>query len=158
MNWKEQLDNLRTEHENLLTLKNEAVYVNGVYERYKNPVLTAAHAPIEWRYELDEKNNPFLMERIGIHAVFNSGAIKWNGKYLLVTRVEADDRKSFFAVAESPNGVDNFRFWPRPITMPRRIPMPLTTSSKLVSMPSKLSMLYAAIAPQPLSETLPNSR
>ena len=118
MNWKEQLDNLRTEHENLLTLKNEAVYVNGVYERYKNPVLTAAHAPIEWRYELDEKTNPFLMERIGIHAVFNSGAIKWNGKYLLVTRVEADDRKSFFAVAESPNGVDNFRFWPRPITMP----------------------------------------
>ena len=118
MNWKEQLDNLRTEHENLLTLKNEAVYVNGVYERYKNPILTAAHAPIEWRYELDEKTNPFLMERIGIHAVFNSGAIKWNGKYLLVTRVEADDRKSFFAVAESPNGVDNFRFWPRPITMP----------------------------------------
>ena len=118
MNWKEQLDTLRAEHEKLLALKNEAVYVNGVYERYKNPVLTAAHAPIEWRYELDEKTNPFLMERIGIHAVFNSGAIKWNGKYLLVTRVEADDRKSFFAVAESPNGVDNFRFWPRPITMP----------------------------------------
>ena len=118
MNWKEQLDNLRTEHENLLTLKNEAVYVNGVYERYKNPVLTAAHAPIEWRYELDEKNNPFLMERIGIRAVFDSGAVRWNGRYLLVARVEADDRKSFFAVAESPNGVDNFRFWPRPITMP----------------------------------------
>lgn len=118
MNWKEQLDALRAEHTDLLALKNEAVYVNGVYERYKNPVLTAAHAPIEWRYELDEKTNPFLMERIGIHAVFNSGAIKWNGKYLLVTRVEADDRKSFFAVAESPNGVDNFRFWPRPITMP----------------------------------------
>ena len=118
MNWKSQLDTLRAEHEKLLALKNEAVYVNGVYERYKNPVLTAAHAPIEWRYELDEKTNPFLMERIGIHAVFNSGAIKWNGKYLLVTRVEADDRKSFFAVAESPNGVDNFRFWPRPITMP----------------------------------------
>ena len=118
MNWKEQLDALRAEHTDLLALKNEAVYVNGVYERYKNPVLTAAHAPIEWRYELDEKNNPFLMERIGIHAVFNSGAIKRNGKYLLVTRVEADDRKSFFAVAESPNGVDNFRFWPRPVTMP----------------------------------------
>ena len=118
MNWKSQLDTLRAEHEKLLALKNETVYVNGVYERYKNPILTAAHAPIEWRYELDEKTNPFLMERIGIHAVFNSGAIKWNGKYLLVTRVEADDRKSFFAVAESPNGVDNFRFWPRPITMP----------------------------------------
>ena len=118
MNWKEKLDRLRAEHENLLARKNEAFYVNGVYERYKNPILTAAHAPIEWRYELDEKNNPFLMERIGIHAVFNSGAIKWKGRYLLVTRVEADDRKSFFAVAESPNGVDNFRFWPRPVTMP----------------------------------------
>ena len=76
MTWKEKLDRLRAEHENHLARKNEAFYVNGVYESYKNPILTAAHAPIEWRYELDEKNNPFLMERIGIHAVFNSGAIK----------------------------------------------------------------------------------
>ena len=118
MTWKEKLDRLRAEHEDLLAKKNAEVYVNGVFERYENPVLTAAHAPLEWRYDLDEKSNPYLMERIGIHAVFNSGAIRWNGKYMLVTRVEADDRKSFFAVAESPSGVDNFRFWPRPITMP----------------------------------------
>ena len=118
MNWKLKLDLLRREHEDLLTKKNSTVYVNGVYERYENPVLTAAHAPLEWRYDLDPSTNPFLMERIGIHAAFNSGAIKWGDKYVLVVRVEADDRKSFFAVAESPNGVDNFRFWPRPITMP----------------------------------------
>ena len=118
MSWQDNLDRLRAEHEALLTRKNQAVYVNGVYERYVNPILTAAHAPLEWCYDLDEKTNPFLMERIGIHAAFNSGAIKWNGRYLLVVRVEADDRKSFFAVAESPNGVDNFRFWPRPVTMP----------------------------------------
>ena len=118
MSWQDNLDRLRAEHEALLTRKKQAVYDNGVYERYVNPILTAAHAPLEWRYDLDEKTNPFLMERIGIHAAFNSGAIKWNGRYLLVVRVEADDRKSFFAVAESPNGVDNFRFWPRPVTMP----------------------------------------
>lgn len=91
---------------------------NRLFERWHNPVLTAAHTPLEWRYDLDEKTNPYLLERIGLHAAFNSGAIKWEDKYVLVVRVEADDRKSFFAVAESPNGVDNFRFWPRPITMP----------------------------------------
>ncbi len=118
MNFEEKVKALRTEHESLLSRKNEPVYVNGVYERYVNPILTGAHAPLEWRYDLNEKTNPFLMERIGIHAAFNSGAIKWGDKYVLVVRVEADDRKSFFAVAESPNGVDNFRFRPRPITMP----------------------------------------
>ena len=118
MNWKLKLNLLRKEHEALLSKKNHTVYVNGVYERYENPVLTAAHAPLEWRYDLDPSTNPFLMERIGIHAAFNSGAIKWGDKYVLVVRVEADDRKSFFAVAESPNGTDNFRFWPRPITLP----------------------------------------
>ncbi|MCQ2166255.1 MAG: glycosidase [Bacteroidales bacterium] len=118
MDFSEKLKELRSEHERLLSRKNEAVYVNGVYERYVNPILTGAHAPLEWRYDLNEKTNPFLMERMGIHAAFNSGAIKWGDKYVLVVRVEADDRKSFFAVAESPNGVDNFRFRPRPITMP----------------------------------------
>jgi 4-O-beta-D-mannosyl-D-glucose phosphorylase len=81
-------------------------------------VLTADHAPLEWRYDLHPDTNPYLMERFGIHAVMNSGAIKWKGKYVLVARVEGADRKSFFAVAESPNGVDHFRFWPRPVTMP----------------------------------------
>lgn len=118
MGFKDNLEVLRKDHEALLTRKNHALYVNGVYERYENPVLTAAHAPLEWRYDLDEDSNPYLMERFGVHAVFNSGAIKWNGKYVLVARVEADDRKSFFAVAESPDGIDNFRFWPRPVTMP----------------------------------------
>ena len=91
---------------------------NGWFQRYKNPILTAAHVPVSWRYDLNEKTNPFLLERIGMNAVMNSGAIKWNGKYLLVVRVEGADRKSFFAVAESPNGIDNFRFWEEPITMP----------------------------------------
>ena len=117
-NFSERLSALQRSHERLLGRKNEPVEGNGVYERYKYPILTAEHAPLFWRYDLDEKTNPYLMERFGIHAVMNSGAIKWNGKYVLVCRVEGADRKSFFAVAESPNGVDNFRFWDRPITMP----------------------------------------
>ena len=118
MEFEERVALLRHEHEELLNRTNTPEYVNGIYERYAHPILTAAHAPLEWRYDLCKDTNPFLMERIGIHATFNSGAIKWDGKYVLVVRVEADDRKSFFAVAESPNGIDNFRFWPRPITMP----------------------------------------
>ncbi|MCR5003130.1 MAG: glycosidase [Bacteroidales bacterium] len=118
MNFEEKLNWLKQEHEKLLSRKNEPVYVNGVYERYKYPILTGEHSPLFWRYDLDEKTNPYLEERFGIHAAFNSGAIKWGDKYVLVVRVEAADRKSFFAVAESPNGVDNFRFWDRPITMP----------------------------------------
>ena len=118
MTFKERLVELTYNHERLLERPNEPIEGNGVYERYKYPVLTAEHAPLFWRYDLDETTNPYLMERFGIHATLNSGAIKWNGKYVLVVRVEAADRKSFFAVAESPNGVDNFRFWDRPITMP----------------------------------------
>ena len=118
MSFEENLKKLRQQHEELLGRKNQPVYANGVYERWANPIVTNAHTPLEWRYDLDEETNPYLMERIGIHAAFNSGAIKWGDKYVLVVRVEAEDRKSFFAVAESPNGVDNFRFWPRPITMP----------------------------------------
>lgn len=118
MTFDKRLEALRIEHESLLSRKNTPVYVNGVYERYENPVLTAAHAPLEWRYDLNQSSNPFLMERFGIHATFNCGAIKWDDRYALVVRVEADDRKSFFAVAESPDGIDNFRFRPRPITMP----------------------------------------
>lgn len=114
----EKLTELRSEHEALLARTNRPLPGNGVCERYEFPVLTAAHTPLEWRYDLDEKTNPYLMERFGINAAFNSGAIKWGDKYLLMARVEAADRKSFFAVAESPNGVDNFRFWPRPVTMP----------------------------------------
>ena len=118
MNFKERLEWLKAEHEALITRKNEPVEGNGVYERYRYPILTGEHAPLFWRYDLNPETNPYLMERFGIHATMNSGAIKWNGKYVLVVRVEAAGRKSFFAVAESPNGVDNFRFRDRPITMP----------------------------------------
>ncbi len=118
MDFNEKLKVLVKDHEALLRRKNRAVYVNGVYERYEFPVLTGAHAPIFWRYDLDEKTNPYLEERFGIHAAFNSGAIKWGDRYLLCVRVEGADRKSFFAMAESQNGVDGFRFWDRPVTMP----------------------------------------
>ena len=117
--FEQKLNDLFARHEELITRKNEPIEEgNGVYTRYKNPVLTAAHTPVFWRYDLNEETNPYLMERIGMNATMNSGAIKWNGKYLLVVRVEGADRKSFFAVAESPNGVDSFRFWDYPVTMP----------------------------------------
>ena len=107
------------DHETFLSIKNEPLEGgNGLYTRYKNPILTGAHTPVFWRYDLNKDSNPYLMERIGMNAAFNSGAMKWNGKYILVVRVEGADRKSFFAVAESPNGIDNFHFWDYPITMP----------------------------------------
>ena len=114
-----RLGNLTELHEVLVTRRNRRIEPgNGVYHRYENPVLTGAHAPLIWRYDLDPSTNPHLMERFGINAAFNAGAMKHNGKYLLVARVEGNDRKSFFAIAESPNGVDNFRFWDHPLTMP----------------------------------------
>ena len=114
-----KLSKLFQEHENLLCRKNIPFeYSNGIFTRYKYPVLTSAHTPVFWRYDLNEETNPYMMERIGMNATLNCGAIKWNGKYLLVARVEGADRKSFFAIAESPNGIDNFRFWDYPITMP----------------------------------------
>lgn len=117
--FENKLAGLLADHNKLLSVSNEPVAeYNGVYQRYKNSVLTGKHVPVEWRYDLNEKTNPFLMERIGANATMNSGAIKWNGKYILVVRVEGADRKSFFAIAESPNGIDNFRFWEYPITMP----------------------------------------
>ena len=120
--FQEKVKALRAHHEELLSRKNEPVeWGNGIYEKYKNPILTAEHTPLEWRYDFDEKSNPYLMQRIMMNATLNSGAIKWNGKYLLVVRVEGADRKSFFAVAESPNGIDNFRFWDEPITMPEDV-------------------------------------
>ena len=110
---------LRKHHEELLAKKNEPLeWGNGIYEKYKNPVVTAEHVPLEWKYDFDEHDNPYLMQRIMCNATLNAGAIKWQGKYCLVVRVEGADRKSYFAVAESPNGIDNFRFWDEPITMP----------------------------------------
>lgn len=115
---KEKL-RIMEDQEKLLMRKNEMVSKsNGVFNRYKYPILTAEHVPITWRYDLNPETNPYLMERIQMNAVMNAGAIKLNGRYLLVVRVEGADRKSFFAVAESPNGIDNFKFWNYPILMP----------------------------------------
>ena len=120
--FKDKIATLLAEHEEFLARKNNPMKGgNGIITRYEHPVLTAAHTPVFWRYDLDEKTNPYLMERIGMNATMNAGAIKWNGKYLLMVRVEGADRKSFFAVAESPNGVDNFRFWDYPVTMPEDV-------------------------------------
>ncbi len=105
-------------YEELVIRPNVAIEGNGIYERYQNPVITAEMVPPTWRYDFNPATNPFFMERIGVNATLNSGAMKWNGRYLLVVRVEGYDRKSFFAVAESPNGIDNFRFWDRPVTLP----------------------------------------
>jgi len=115
-----RLVKLKAEHEKFLARKNKkrSSNFNGIYHRYKRPILTAAHAPLHWRYDLNYNTNPYLLQRIGINATFNSGALYMDGKYLLVARVEGWDRKSFFAVAESPNGIDNWRFWERPVTMP----------------------------------------
>ncbi|EJL65439.1 glycoside hydrolase family 130 protein [Flavobacterium sp. CF136] len=112
---------LEKEHKALLEQKNEPQNTigNGIYQRYKNPVVTAAHVPLNWRFDLNEKTNPFLQERIGMNAAFNAGALKWNDKYLLAVRVEGIDRKSFFAIAESPNGIDNFQFWEKPCVIPQ---------------------------------------
>lgn len=105
-------------YEELVTRPNTPIEGNGIFERYVNPVITADMVPPYWKYDFDPERNPYFMERIGCNATLNSGAIKWNGKYVLMVRVEGSDRKSFFAVAESPNGIDNFRFWPHPVTMP----------------------------------------
>ncbi|PXY42598.1 glycosidase [Flavobacterium cheongpyeongense] len=112
---------LEKEHQTLIEQKNEPQNTigNGIYQRYKNPVVTAAHVPLNWRFDFNEEANPFLQERIGINAAFNAGAMKWNGKYLLAVRVEGIDRKSFFAIAESPNGIDNFKFWDKPCVIPQ---------------------------------------
>lgn len=107
-------------YERTLRRKNKKIpSKNGLpYDRYEFPVLTADHIPLSWRFDFDEKTNPFFLERFGVNAVLNTGAIKWKNKYLLMARVEGIDRKSFFAIAESKNGVDGFKFWKRPVTMP----------------------------------------
>ncbi|MDD5506970.1 MAG: glycosidase [Bacteroidales bacterium] len=117
--FEERLRLLNSHYEELVERPNrKKESMNGIFNRYKNPVLTSAHVPLSWRYDLNPATNPFLLERIGVNAVFNTGAIKYNGKYTLVARVEGSDRKSFFAIAESTSGVDHFRFRPFPISLP----------------------------------------
>lgn len=117
-NFQEKLSEMCSQHEALIVRHNSPDQTNGVWTRYRHPILTAEHTPLFWRYDLNEQTNPLLMERIGMNATLNSGAIKWGDKYIVMVRVEGADRKSFFAVAESPNGIDNFRFWDYPVTMP----------------------------------------
>ncbi len=118
-NFLMRLEMLEKAHEQLISRTNErSEEDNGIYCRYKNPVLTNRHAPLIWRYDLNAATNPFLMERIGINSVLNAAAIKLNGTYYLIARVEGTDRKSFFAVAESDNGTEGFRFWDYPVLMP----------------------------------------
>lgn len=103
----------------LIERKNQkSTFYNGVFDRYEYPVLTREHIPLTWKYDLDPETNPYFMERLGVNAVMNSGAIELNGKFYLVARIEGNDRKSFFGVAESDNGIDGFRFWDYPILLP----------------------------------------
>lgn len=120
MNFTERLQIVQKNYNNLVSKPNQKLFsTNGIYNKFKNPILTRDHIPLNWRFDFNSKTNPYFMERIGFNAVFNAGAIKLNGKYLLVARVEGNDRKSIFAIAESPNGIDNFQFWERPITIPQ---------------------------------------
>ncbi|WP_218925773.1 MULTISPECIES: glycoside hydrolase family 130 protein [Flavobacterium] len=113
-------EQLKAVHETFLNISNKPYEEsNGIYMRYKNAIVTPKHIPLEWRYDLNAENNPYAMERIGFNATFNAGAIKWKGNYILCVRVEGNDRKSFFALAESPNGIDNFKFWEKPCVIPQ---------------------------------------
>lgn len=116
----ERIKLIREKQEELLGRKNEKLFsTNGIFNRYANPIVTRDHLPLQWRFDFNPDTNPFFMERIGFNAAFNAGAIKIDGKYLLVVRVEGNDRKSFFAIVESSNGIDNFKFWDRPVSMPQ---------------------------------------
>lgn len=118
--YSQKIKDLFKEHEKLITRKNrKRTYSTGIYDKYEHPVVTDRHTPVFWRYDLDPKRNPHLLERMGINATFNPGAIGLNGKYYLAVRVEGWDRKSFFAIAESETGIDDFRFWDTPIEVPQ---------------------------------------
>ncbi len=118
--FKVRLTELKKKYEELIYKQNRKVLPsNGIYERYEHPILTAAHVPLHWRYDFNPQTNPYFMERIGMNAVFNAGAMKFKNKYIVVARVEGADRKSFFAIAESENGIDHFKFWDRPIDLPQ---------------------------------------
>ncbi len=118
--WAARLRRLRAEHERFLSRKNpvDRGWDNGVFDRFRHPAITYRHAPIEWRFDLNPATNPFLMERLGVNATLNPGAFLWRGRVHMVVRFEGYDRKSLFAIAESPNGIDNWRFWDEPVDLP----------------------------------------
>lgn len=119
MNFEEKVKIQTEKYESLIAMKNEkSDFYNGIFDRYKNPVLTRNHVPLFWKYDMNPATNPFFMERLGVNAVMNSGALYIDGKFYLVARVEGADRKSFFAVAESTSGVDGFKFWDYPVQLP----------------------------------------
>ena len=150
-------------YEELVTRPNIMLEGNGIYNRYQNPVVTADMVPPTWKYDFNPETNPWFMERIGCNATLNSGAIKWHGKYLLVVRIEGMDRKSFFAVAESPNGIDNFRFWEHPSRCPRQTTPPqmsMTCASPHMRTDgfTASSVSSARIPPSPATSRLPRHR
>ena len=117
--FRERLEMLIRQYKEVVNRKNEKILPgNGIFDRYKYPVLTADHVPLFWKYDLNPETNPYLMERLGINCVFNPGAIELDGKIYMIARVEGVDRKSFFAIAESDNGIDGFKFWDYPCIIP----------------------------------------
>lgn len=122
--WTKQLARLRAAHERFIARRNpvDPTWYNGVFERFTYPAITNEHVPIEWRYDLSPRTNPHLMERLGVNAALNPGAFYWKGKVHMVVRTEGYDRKSFFAIAESPNGIDRWRFWDEPVDLPELAP------------------------------------
>ena len=119
-NHKTAIDSLFQEYRDFIQRKNIAIsHPTNIFTKYQYPILTAAHAPLHWRYDLNPETNPRLLERIGINAAFNAGAVKWRGNYVLAVRMEGKDRKSFFAFVESENGIDNFKFWDTPLVLPQ---------------------------------------
>ncbi len=123
LSFEQRLQQLNLEYERLIHRKNEEIASqNGIYSRFKYPVITREHVPPSWRFDFNYPTNPNLLERLGINATFNTGAMMWQGKVILVIRVEGNCRKSFFAIAESETGVDNFKFWDYPIVMPQTDP------------------------------------
>ena len=117
--YEDRVELLANQYQDIITLVNLPMEGNGIFDRYENPVLTRDHVPPAWKYDLNPETNPLLLERMGINCVFNPGAMEFNGKIVLMARVEGNDRKSFFAVAESQTGVDGFRFWPYPVRLPQ---------------------------------------
>lgn len=121
--YKEQYQKELRKYNERITMKNKKTSeYNGIFDRYENPVLTKDHIPLCWRYDLNETTNPYFMERLGINAVFNAGALEYEGKFLLMARIEGYDRKSFFGIAESDSGIDGFRFRDYPVELPDTCP------------------------------------